>query len=128
MHKDFTKLDLTKLKEGDKITIVKMSEFGYPLTIHMKLNRIFLKDWAQYKNCIQIQGKLPRKRKLTAYLMKPHEDFVVYKGFIELKSAETSFIDELGTRITNMGVCFDNDLLFKINDNNLEKIYNSYNI
>ncbi len=128
MYKDLTKLDLTKIESGEKITLVKMSEFGFPLTIHMKFEASRLRDYAQYRNCLAIQGRKFRKRKSTIFILKPNDDFVIYKGHIEVKNTETSYIDGNGTKITDMGFCFDRDKLTKINDNNLEKIYSTYEI
>lgn len=128
MYKDFTKLDLTMIEYGEKITLVKMSDFGFPLTIHMKFEASRLRDYAQYKNCLSIQGRQPRKRKSRVWTLNPNDDFVIYKGFVEMENTETSYIDEEGTKITQMGTCFDRTKLKKININNLEKIYSSYEL
>ena len=109
-YKDFRKLELPSLEKGAKVTLVKMSDFGYPVAIQLKFDTMFLKDWAQYNNCIQIQGKRPRKRKLSAYLIKPNDNFVLFEGWVELNNW-TSVEKDGDVTITSLGTCFDEDNL-----------------
>ena len=46
---NFKELNLEQFKQGDKITLVIESEFGYPIAMNIKLDKMFLKDWFFWK-------------------------------------------------------------------------------
>ena len=110
-YRDFRNLDLTIFEKGEKITIIKQNDFGYPCAYVFKLDNIFLRDYAQYNNCIQVQGKKPRARKMTAILLKPYDEFAIYRGVVEVKDTSKTISDDVVTRVTSLGMCFDNDTL-----------------
>lgn len=124
-YKNFKVLDLNLIAEDEKITLVKVSEFGFTQNIQMKFKKMFFKDYAQYKDCILIQGRLPRKRKDSAFLIRPNQEFVIYKGFIEIDDMVKTTKQDNGVVIKELGMCFDEDRFIQQNNNDLEKIYNT---
>ena len=112
-YKDFTKLELPTLEKGTKVTLVKMSDFGYPVAIQLKFDNIFLTDWAQYNNCIQIQGKRPRKRTLDAYLIRPYQNFVLFEGWVEINDTSELISEDNNTTVRSLGTCFDENNLIE---------------
>ncbi len=109
---------LSTIQEGDKITLVKLSEFGYPITIKLKFELAYFGDYAQYKNCLYIQGKQPRKRKSTAYRIKPYDKFALYLDHIDIADFTKSSTDEDGTTTTAYGTCFDYERFKTLNEDN----------
>lgn len=105
-YKDYS--DFKELKSefiGKFITLVKISDFGYPYTVEFKVESAELRDYAQHKNCIYLVGKAKRKRTSKAYLIRPNDVFVLFKGSYELPEKEVT--TENGLSIINLGRCFD---------------------
>ena len=127
LFKDFRKIDLQKINSKEEITILKFSDFGFPICIKLKLESAFLKNFAQYNNCLQIQGKMPRKRKLSAYLIKPYENFIIYNGFVDMVDYTEKSIEGSVT-ITNLGMCFDENNLLKSINSSAEILVQSYEL
>lgn len=129
-YKDFKKINIEEISNLEKITLVKISDFGYPIVLNLKLQEIKLKDYAQYKNCLYVIGKLPRKQKARGYLIKPNDEFVIYKGTI----SEAEFNDFRvksnyeGSSVTDYGECFSSGAIIKYNINNVESLVSSLNL
>lgn len=127
LFKDFKKINLEELKTHKEITILKFSDFGFPICIKLKLEDIFLRNYAQYNNCLQIHGKMPRKRKSTAYLIKPYENFIIYNGFVDIVDY-TEKSTEGSVTITKLGLCFDENNLLKSINTSAEILVSSYEL
>lgn len=127
LYRDFKKIDLEELKTHKEITILKFSDFGFPICIKLKLEDIFLRHYAQYNNCLQIHGKIPRKRKSSAYLIKPYENFIIYNGFVDIVDY-TEKSTEGSVTITKLGVCFDENNLLKSINTSAEILVSSYEL
>ena len=108
-------LDLEQFKQDDKITVVKMSEFGFPLVLNLKIDKLYLKDYAQYKDCLYIQGKLSRKRKSRVYMIRPTDEVVIYNGVIDVDYFNTfkTVTKEDNVTTENWGMCFSRGTLEK---------------
>jgi len=117
---NFKELNLEQFKQGDKITLVKESEFGYPIVMNIKLDRIFLKYCAQYNNCLQVQGILKGKRKLWSWLIKPYQNFAIFEGFLsneDFVDFRKVVSDDSNVTVTSYGRCFaDNAIKNYIGD------------
>lgn len=124
-YKNFKVLDLNLIEEDQKVTLVKVSEFGFTQNIKMKFKKMFLKDYAQYRDCIQIQGRLPRKRKDNAFLIRPNQEFVIYDGYIDIDDMVKVIQDKDGVVVKELGMCFDEQRFINQNNNDLKKIYNT---
>lgn len=75
---------LTRL-EGKQCTIFKYSDMGFPQTIHCKINKVYLKNWAQYDDLIHVEYRPKGKR--TDYVMRIYDysSLAIFNGHIELK-------------------------------------------
>lgn len=130
---DYNKLDLEKLEGLEKITVVKISEFGYPVVINIRKSKAcdwaIIKDWAQYKNCIQFQGILPIKRKANAWLVRENEEFYCYEGTIteeQFKSFKTIVSENEDVKVESWGPCFSDGALDAfVNGCDVEPIFSS---
>ena len=109
---NFKDLNIKQFKKDDTITVVKMSDFGYPISIPLKLESIEFVNYAQYTDCIAITGKLPRKRKMTKYIIRPYQQFAIYRGIVKLNETTTTETTENFT-ITSFGLCFDENTFKK---------------
>ena len=117
---NFKELNLEQFKQGDKITLVIESEFGYPIAMNIKLDKMFLKDWAQYNDCLQVQGVLKGKRKLLAWLIRPYQNFAIFEGFLsneDFVDFRKVVSDDSNVTVTSYGSCFaDNAIKNYIGD------------
>ena len=123
-YKNFKTINLEEIKNQEKITVVKFSEFGFPLVLNLKLEEIKLKNWAQYDNCLSIQGRLPRKRKSNVFLIRPYEDFVIYAGTItkdEFNDFKKVISKTNEVTVTNWGTCFSDGAIDEYT--NIDKEY-----
>lgn len=127
LYKDFSKIDLEKINSKKEITILKFSDFGFPICIKLKLELAFLKNFAQYNNCLQIQGKMPRKRNSSAFLIKPYENFIIYNGFVDMVDYTEKSVEGSVT-ITKLGMCFDENNLLKSINTSAEILVQSYDL
>lgn len=122
---DLKMLNIDQLEAGDKITLVKQSDFGFPIAIKLKVDKAFYKDYAQYRDCVQIQGKPPRKRKLRAYLVRPNEDFRIYEGFVDVLDTSEVISEDSEVTVRCLGTCFDENSLKKASPNG-KVLYGTY--
>lgn len=72
-------------KVGQKVTIFKLSDWGFPQSINCVIEKIERKNWAQYTNILHIYYKLARKR--TSYVIRIYDrtNIMFYDGYINLK-------------------------------------------
>ena len=127
VYKDFKTINLEELKSHKEITILKFSDFGFPICIKLKLEDVFLKNYAQYNDCLQVHGKMPRKRKSNAFLIKPYESFIIYKGFVDVVDY-TEKTQDGSVTVTRLGLCFDENNLLKSIDTSAEILVSSYEL
>jgi hypothetical protein len=113
MYKDFKNIELPEFAKDEKVTIIKQNEFGYPVAMTVKFESLFLRDYAQYRNCLQLQGKRPRARKLSAVLIRPYENFALYRGVVNANDTTKLISDDGVTTMVSLGMCFDEDTLRK---------------
>jgi len=79
-------LEILNSKVGQKVTMFKLSDFGFPQSINCVLEKVELKDYAQYKNLVTIQFRPAKKR--TSYVVRiyDHSSIMFYNGHITLNS------------------------------------------
>lgn len=75
---------LQQLTQGRKVTIVKYSDFGYPIMFHTVIDRVIVEPWAQYKETLKIVHKPKRKRSLYANRILPDETLLIFDGWIDI--------------------------------------------
>lgn len=110
-YKDFTKLELPNIEENQKVTIIKQSEFGFPIAIQIKFKKMYLKDYAQYKDCLRIVGTPARKRKCYEYLIRPYQDFTIVNGWVDINNYTKTIEENSSVKVTSLGTCFDDNSL-----------------
>ncbi|PYY28331.1 hypothetical protein [Paenibacillus illinoisensis] len=71
------------LKVGRKVSIVKLSEFGFPQLIHTVIESIKVDRYAQYNNALYITHKPKRKRNTWTDVILPYQHVTVYDGWID---------------------------------------------
>jgi hypothetical protein len=107
-----------KLQEltGEKVTIVKFSEFGFPVVFETVLNKVINEPYAQYKESLVLIHKPKRKRTLWKNRILPNEELLVYHGWLNIK-------DEMFYNITKTAAmtmkeskysCFDKQYLHDV--------------
>ena len=99
--------DLNSIRKNDKITICKQSDFGFPIAIKLTVDNVTLRDYAQYKDCLFITGKLQGKRKVLGYLLKPNSEFVIASGFQDLSESYIERSTNDNFVVSSWGRCFD---------------------
>jgi hypothetical protein len=70
--------------EGEKVTIVKFNDFGFPVVFNTVINKVENKPYAQYNEALWITHKPKRKRNLYRNIILPNESLLVYKGWINI--------------------------------------------
>ena len=69
---------------GEKVTIIKFSDFGFPILFHTVIQKVENKPYAQYDESLIIVHKPKRKRTLWKNIILPNESLLVYKGWINI--------------------------------------------
>ena len=106
--------------EKEKVTIIKQSEFGFPIAIQIKFKKLYLKDYAQYKDCLRIQGTPARKRKCYEYLIRPYQDVKIVNGWVDINNYTKRTFENESVKVTSLGFCFDEENLKLASDVNAE--------
>jgi hypothetical protein len=100
----------------EKVTIVKFSEFGFPVVFETVLNKVINEPYAQYKESLILIHKPKRKRSLWKNRILPNESLLVYHGWLNVK-------DELFYHVTKTAGmtikeskygCFDDQYLYDV--------------
>lgn len=75
-----------KTLEGQKATIFKYGEFGFPQSIKCTINKVYRKNYAQYVDLIHIEYRPKGKR--TDYVCRVYDysTMAVFNGHIDLQS------------------------------------------
>ena len=74
-----------------KVTIVKFSEFGFPVAIQTVLKSVENKSYAQYDEALWIVHKPKRKRSEHRNIVLPHESLLVYIGWIDINMKNIAY-------------------------------------
>lgn len=69
---------------GEKVTIVKFSEFGFPVVFETVLNQVKNEPYAQYNESLVLIHKPKRKRTLWKNIILPNENILVYRGWLNI--------------------------------------------
>ncbi|MCR8641523.1 hypothetical protein NV379_02530 [Paenibacillus sp. N1-5-1-14] len=72
-----------ELKSGRKVTLIKFSEFGFPVLINTVIDRTEIKPYAQYNESLKIIHKPKRKRSLFSNTILPYQELLIYDGWLE---------------------------------------------
>lgn len=69
-------------KDGEKITVVKMNDFGGIGVTHMTYCREEYRGWAQYDNLLHIIGGVEHKR--GEFSLRIYNDVMIYRGWLDI--------------------------------------------
>jgi hypothetical protein len=109
--------EMLKSCEGEKVTIVKFNDFGFPVVFETVLKGIANKPYAQYNEALWITHKPKRKRNLYRNIILPNENILVYRGWLNIdinKSAYT-ISNEKGMVVQQSKYgCFDDQYLHDV--------------
>jgi hypothetical protein len=82
------------LVEGEKYTIMCMSDFGFPVTIKCKIIGVEYTTYAQHSDVVKVCCIPYKSRKARAYLFYSGS-VIIFKGWQELKEEDTYNIEEV---------------------------------
>lgn len=75
----------------NKITIVKFSDFGFPIAIQTVLNSVEVKPYAQYSESLVLIHKPKRKRSLWKNTILPNESVIILEGWHNVDSEKLTY-------------------------------------
>lgn len=102
---------------GEKVTIIKFSDFGFPIARNTTLNKTESLPYAQYNESLQIIHKPKKKRSYFRMTVLPNEEILIYKGWLNIDTEKLTYDIE---QTENMTVqrskygCFDKNYLTDI--------------
>jgi hypothetical protein len=108
--------NLNSLK-GEKVTIIKFSDFGFPIALNTTLHSAESKPYAQYNESLQIIHKPKKKRTHFRNTILPYQDVIIYKGWLNIDVEKLSYDTEENAHsiVKKSKYCsFDNQFLFDI--------------
>lgn len=73
-----------QLTEGRKVTIVKFSDFGFPVVMNAVIDKVVVERYAQYTESLEIVHKPKRKRSLYSTRIFPKDSMLVYEGWLDI--------------------------------------------
>jgi hypothetical protein len=102
------------LNQQEKVTIIKFSEFGFPVIRNTVINKAEVKPYAQYNESLQLVHRPKRKRTSYRMTILPYEDVIIYKGWLDLDLEKLTYNIEEGKDVTvkqSKYCSFDNKFL-----------------
>ncbi|MGE7840736.1 hypothetical protein ACQKNX_08085 [Lysinibacillus sp. NPDC093712] len=96
-------------RKGQKVTILKFNDFGFPIVIHTTITSAENKPYAQYSESLNIIHKPKRKRTNYRNIIIGSEQISIYDGWIDIdnKASHTISTDKDVTVTQSMYGCFD---------------------
>jgi hypothetical protein len=110
---------LNNLK-GEKVTIIKFSDFGFPIAWNTTLNKAESLPYAQYNESLQIIHKPKGKRSYFRNTILPGEDILIYKGWLNIDTEKLTYDIEQSENMTiqrSKYGCFDKNYMIDIMNN-----------
>lgn len=83
---------VSELETGRKVTMIKFSEFGFPQLIQTVIDSVKFDLYAQYNNALYISHKPKRKRSNYTEVVLPHQEVMIYDGWIDFDIDSVSHI------------------------------------
>lgn len=80
---EFTEV-VEELTPDRKVTLVKFSEFGFPVLINTVIKNVEVKPYAQYNESLRIIHKPKKKRSLFQNIILPKDELLVYDGWLNV--------------------------------------------
>lgn len=117
-------------RTGQKVTILKFNDFGFPIVIHTTITSVENKPYAQYRESLTIIHKPKRKRNNYKNIITGREQIALYDGWIDIDNKASHTISESnGVTVTqsNYG-CFDPKFISDTTATTNKKPFASLNI
>lgn len=99
------------LSEGRKVTIVKLSEFGFPNVMQVRIEEVKTEKYAQHDDTLKIVFIQKRKRTRFSVRLLPHEEILIYDGWLDINFNSLMYgkVEDKGAVImkTSKYGCFD---------------------
>lgn len=102
--------EILEANRNEKLTLSFINDFGFTSTIHInKMTKIELGSYAQFREALELQFMMPRKRKPRGYRFFGGRTFNIYKGHVTFNDrVNESVIREDDTcKVISLGRCFD---------------------
>lgn len=100
------------IEEGDKITLVKFNEFGFPYVLKTIVKSVEFRTYGQYPEVLQIIHKPLRKRSDYKLIIKPFEQVIIWKGWHEVDAEMYRSSDSTNGVTTRTSLsCFSNEYM-----------------
>ncbi len=98
---------------NQKATICKYGEMGFIHSILCTIEKVYLKDYAQYKDSLHIQYRPKNKRSSYVWRIHGYERYAIYAGHVELNTSMFVKVqtDERGTTISEPLASFSPEYL-----------------
>lgn len=78
------KSTINQLTGGRKVTIVKYSEFGFPIAFNTTIDKVMVEPYAQYKETLKVVHKPKRKRSLYVERILDKDSVLIYDGWLDI--------------------------------------------
>ena len=104
--------EILEALKGKKATIFKYSEMGFPHQMQCEILNVYRKDYAQYKDCINVEYKPKGKRTGYVWRIFYYQTFAVFSGHVDLNA--NPWVKESNTNgliVRESLTCFSNDYL-----------------
>lgn len=72
----------TNIEPDQKVTIITLSDFCFPVLINTTIEDMTIKPYAQYKDSLFITHKPKSKRKSWELIIRPYQSFMIYDGWL----------------------------------------------
>jgi hypothetical protein len=95
---------------GKQATIFNYNDFGFPSATLCTIEKVYVKDYAQYSNLVHIVFRPKRKRTSFVVRIYDHSTIAIWEGHVNVDSnpwVETS-TSENGVTVSKSLRCFSN--------------------
>ncbi|GAB6989380.1 hypothetical protein [Paenibacillus pini] len=100
-----------ELQPERKVTLIKFSEFGFPVLINTVIKSTEIKPYAQHKDSLKIIHKPKKKRSLWSNIILPTDELLVYDRWLNTDLDEITKVtireNELCKMTQSKYLCFD---------------------
>lgn len=107
-----------QLTNGLKVTLIKLSEFGFPVLINTVIESAEIKPYAQHKDTLYIVHKPKRKKSLYSNRIMPYAEILVYDGWLVIdldNITKTTLKENEHMKVTQGKYCsFDKNYMIDI--------------
>lgn len=101
---DHSLIPMLNVLKNRRVVLYSIDDLGIPVTYHTTVNYACIKDYAQHKEALFLVHTPKGKRKQRIHLTLPHNDLVIYDGWVNLDiERKTMNIEDKGNVIVKQG-------------------------